>query len=159
MNFIPVVVVFLLLLIIILLIPIQLSISINEGRMHLSVFKIKLMDQKLTVLVNKENIQKTKLISAMYLKLLTKVNYKGLKLYVEGINYDMEVAPAYFGFIQSGLSIVKGYLSTKDIDFDYKALYMGNAYFEFDGIIELHLGMFFIEFMRIRRVINERESD
>jgi len=159
MNFIHIVVVFLIIFLIILLIPIQLHIRIYKGRLYIYLYKLKLMDQKLTVLVNKENIQKTRAISAMYLKLLTKVNYKGLRLYVEGINYDMEVAPAYFGLIQSLLSFAKGYLSMKNIDFDYRAYYMGNAYMEFDGVIELHLGMFFIEFMRIRRFINERESD
>ena len=159
MNFLPIVIVFLFLLVSILLIPIPLKVSVNNGRLHVDLYRIKLVDVELKVIVNKDNINKTKIISAMYLKLLTKVNYRGLKLFVKGINYDMEVAPAYYGLIQGGLSAIKGYLSMKKIDFDYKAFYMGDAYLEFDGIIELHLGTFFIEFIRIRRVINERESN
>ena len=153
------VIVFLLCMVVLMFIPISINVKLENGTLYIYLFKFSLVEQNIKVFVNKENIQKTKLISVVYLKLLTKVNYKGLHFFVEGINYDMSVHPAYYGVLLSILSTVKGYLYSKGIEFDYEALYQGDAYMEFDGKIELHLGMFLVEFFRLRRVIHERESN
>jgi len=158
MIFLPVIV-FLLLIVLVLLIPITINVKLENGILYLYVFKLRIVEQNIKVFVNKDNIQKTKIISAMYLKLLTKVNYKGLHFFIEGINYDMEVNPGYYGMIMALLSTIKGYLYSKGIEFDYEALYHGDAYMEFDGKIELHLGRFLVEFIKVRRVIHERESN
>lgn len=153
------VIVFLLCLVVLLFVPISINLKLENGTLYVYLFKLKLAEQNIKVFVNKENIQKTKFISIVYLKLLTKVNYKGLHLFIEGINYDMSVHPAYYGLLMSILFTVKGYLYSKGIEFDYEALYQGDAYMEFDGKIELHLGMFLFELLRLRRVIHERESN
>ena len=153
------VIVFLLCLVVLMFVPISINLKLENGTLYIYFFKFKLAEQNIKVFVNKENIQKTKLISVVYLKLLTKVNYKGLHFFIEGINYDMSVHPAYYGILLSILSTVKGYLYSKGIEFDYEALYQGDAYMEFDGKIELHLGMFLVELFRLRRVIRERESN
>lgn len=153
------VIVFLLCLVVLMFVPISINVKLENGTLYIYLFKFKIAKQNIKVFVNKENIQKTKLISVVYLKLLTKVNYKGLHFFVEGINYDMSVHPAYYGALLSILSTVKGYLYSKGIEFDYEALYQGDAYVEFDGKIELHLGMFLVELFRLRRVIHERESN
>ena len=158
MVFLPVIV-FFLLVIIILLIPITINVKLEDGVMYVYFFKILLAKQNVKVFVNKENIRKTKIVSAMYLKLLTKVNYRGLHFFIEGINYDMEVNAGYYGMLLAALSTVKGYLYSKGIEFDYEALYHGDAYMEFDGKIELHMGRFLVEFFKVRRVIHERESN
>ena len=153
------VIVFLLCLIVLMFVPISINVKLENGRLYVYLFNLRLVEQDIKVFVNKDNIQKTRLISIVYLKLLTKVNYKGLHFFVEGINYDMSVHPAYYGLLLSILSTVKGYLYSRGIEFDYEALYQGNAYMEFDGKIELHLGMFLFELIRLRRVIHERESN
>lgn len=153
------VIVFLLCLFVLIFVPISINVKLENGTLYLYLFKFKLTEQDIKIFVNKENIQKTKLISIVYLKLLTKVNYKGLHFFIGGINYDMSVHPAYYGVLLSILSTVKGYLYSKGIEFDYEALYQGDAYMEFDGKIELHLGMFLVELFRLRRVIRERESN
>lgn len=157
MLFLPVIV--FLLLIVVVLIPISINVKLENGIMYVYLFNIPIVEQNIKVFVNKDNIKKTKIISAMYLKLLTKVNYKVLHFFIEGINYDMEVNAGYYGMILAALSTIKGYLYSKGIEFDYEALYHGDAYMEFDGKIELHLGRFLVEFVKVRRVIHERESN
>lgn len=142
--------VFLLLILTFLLIPINLQVFLKGGRIKLFWNKIKLFDQELKIIFDEEHIEKTKKYGKAYLKLLTKVNYKEMKLDIEGVNYQYSINPMYYGYCYGILAILQSYLSQYKIPLKYNLTYQGNSYIEFFGIIQVHLGRLLLEFIRIK---------
>lgn len=146
------------LIILVFLVPINLTISLDGGRIRVFWHKIKLYDQELKIILDEEHIEKTKKYGRAYLRLLTKVNYKEMKLDIEGINHEYSINPMYYGFGHSALAILQTYLAQFNIPLKYSLTYQGNSYIEFFGIIQIHLGRLILEFMRIKGGKYERTS-
>lgn len=139
-----------LLILTILLIPINIKVYLKGGRIKLFWHKIKLFDQELKIIFDEEHIEKTKKYGKAYLKLLTKVNYKEMKLDIEGVNYQYSINPMYYGYCYGILSILQSYLAGYKIPLKYSLTYQGDSYIEFFGIIQVHLGRLLLEFTRIK---------
>jgi len=146
------------LLVLILLVPINLTLSLDGGRIRMFWRRFKLFDQELKVILDEENIEKTKKYGKAYLRLLTKVNYKEMKLDIEGLNYQYSINPMYYGFSHSLLAIIQSYLSQYNVPLKYSVTYQGNSYIEFFGIIQVHLGRLILEFIRNKGGKYERTS-
>jgi hypothetical protein len=115
--------------------PFKATIFNDTKYLYIKISNIITLKLNLYALFDESNIKELKK-QAKNIKILKKLQFKEIDIYIRGFNANYNINGAYYGIINAILPIVNNLLETQDIKFNYLVDYNGELYIKFKSIVK-----------------------
>jgi hypothetical protein len=115
--------------------PFKITIFNNEKYLYIKISNIITLKLNLYALLDEENKEELKK-QTKAIKLINKLKFKEISIYIRGINYNYEINGLYYGLLHAILPIANSILETNNIDFNYLIDYNGDPYIKFKSVVK-----------------------
>ena len=132
------VVIIIIILLFLLIYPFKITIYNDNKYLYIKVSYLMTLKLNLYVLLdpsNKETFKK----QAKGLKIINKLKFKEIDIYIRGVNMNYSINGFYYGILQAILPIVNNLLESNNITFNYLVDYNGEMYIKFKSVVKARL--------------------
>jgi len=115
--------------------PLTITVYNDDKYLYIKVsyfITLKLNIYKLFEESNREELQK----QSKSIRIIKKLKFKEINIYLRGINYNYSLSGAYYGLLCAIFPIIDSILESNDITFNYLVDYNGDLYIKFKGIVK-----------------------
>ena len=115
--------------------PFKIIIFNNTKYLYIKISNIITLKLNLYALLDESNIDELKK-QTKGIKVIKKLKFKEIDIYVRGFNYNYLVNGSFYGIVCATLPVIQNILDSNEIKFNYLIDYNGELYIKFKSIVK-----------------------